>query len=122
MCCNVDNIVTCGYVCVCVFILSLHTLLVQINHCSYGLFVRVVCVCSSVCIHMYLYTVCVCIPCLSVCLSVCVCAAGVVFDSLEGEDLEYTLRLRHEVGGMDTWHTHEAAFWLQAPGARVTDK
>ena len=79
-----------------------------------------------VCVYIYvsIYSMCVhtLFVCLSVCLSVCVCAAGVVFDSLEGEDLEYTLRLRHEVGGMDTWHTHEAAFWLQAPGARVTDK
>ena len=48
--------------------------------------------------------------------------AGVVFDRLEGDGLEYTLRLRHEVGELDTWHTEEASFWLQAPGARVTDK
>ena len=47
---------------------------------------------------------------------------GIVFDSLEGDDLEYTLRLRHEVGETDTWHTGEAAFWFQYPGARVTDK
>ena len=46
-----------------------------------------------------------------------------VFDSLEaGDGLEYTLRLRHEVGEMDTWHTREASFWFQEPGARVTDK
>ena len=80
--------------------------------------------CVRLCVYICIYIqyVCAYLVCLSVCLSVCVCAAGVVFDSLEGEDLEYTLRLRHEVGGMDTWHTHEAAFWLQAPGARVTDK
>ena len=48
--------------------------------------------------------------------------AGVVFESLEGESLEYTLRLRHEVGESDTWHTREAAFWFQRPGARVIDK
>jgi ATP-binding cassette subfamily A (ABC1) protein 3 len=48
--------------------------------------------------------------------------AGIVFDNLEGEHLEYTLRLRHEVGVLDTWHTREASFWFQAPGARVTDK
>ena len=48
--------------------------------------------------------------------------AGVVFDRLEGDGLEYTLRLRHEVGELDTWHTEEASFWFQAPGARVTDK
>ena len=47
---------------------------------------------------------------------------GIVFDSLEGDGLEYTLRLRHEVGEMDTWRTKEAAFWFQRPGARVTDK
>lgn len=47
---------------------------------------------------------------------------GIVFDSLEGDDLEYTLRLRHEVGEIDTWHTSEASFWFQRPGARVTDK
>ncbi|CAI8057993.1 ATP-binding cassette sub-family A member 3 [Geodia barretti] len=47
--------------------------------------------------------------------------AGVVFVGLEGDSLEYTLRLRHEVGDSDTWHTRETSFWLQRPGARVTD-
>ena len=95
-------------VCVCVYFITTY-------FCKGG-----VCVFVCVCTYVSIYGMCV--HPLFVCLSVCVCAAGVVFDSLEGEDLEYTLRLRHEVGGMDTWHTHEAAFWLQAPGARVTDK
>ena len=44
-----------------------------------------------------------------------------MFDNPDGFDIEYTLRLRHEVGEEDSWHTKEAAFYLQAPGARVTD-
>ena len=48
--------------------------------------------------------------------------AGIVFDNLDEDEIEYTLRLRHEVGELDTWHTSEAAFWFQTPGARVTDK
>ena len=47
---------------------------------------------------------------------------GVVFGDLEGDAMEYTLRLRHEVGESDTWHTRETSFWLQRPGARVSDK
>ena len=47
---------------------------------------------------------------------------GIVFDNLDGNDLVYTLRLRHEVGEEDTWKTNENAFWFQHPGARVTNK
>ena len=60
--------------------------------------------------------------CLSCTFSLSLFLPGVVFDRLEGDDIEYTLRLRHEVGELDTWRTNEASFWFQPSGARVGDK
>ena len=45
---------------------------------------------------------------------------GIVFNNLDGDDIEYTLRLRHEVGSRDTWFTRFAAPVLQPAGPRVT--
>ena len=49
---------------------------------------------------------------------------GIVFDDLDPSDgrLEYTLRLRHEVGEEDTWETRSAAPNFQIPGPRVDNK
>ena len=47
---------------------------------------------------------------------------GIVFDSLEGNSLEYTLRLRHEVGEDNSWETRDSAPNFQPPGPRVTNK
>ena len=49
---------------------------------------------------------------------------GIVFDDLDASDgrLEYTLRLRHEVGEDDSWETRDAAPPFQLPGPRITDK
>ena len=67
---------------------------------------------------MYIYTLCVC-----VCVCVCVCA-GIVFDDLDDSDntLEYTLRLRHEVGIDDSWGTRRAAPRTISAGPRVSSK
>jgi hypothetical protein len=47
--------------------------------------------------------------------------AGIVFDDLDSSDgtLEYTLRLRHEVGDDDSWETRRAGPRFQLPGPRV---
>ena len=47
---------------------------------------------------------------------------GIVFNNLEGENLEYTLRLRHEVGQDKSWETRDAAPNFQPSGPRVTNK
>ena len=45
-----------------------------------------------------------------------------MFDSLDGTNLEYTLRLRHEVGTRNTWRTRDVADDVQTPGPRVSEK
>lgn len=47
-----------------------------------------------------------------------------MFNDLDGSDgdLEYTLRLRHEVGEDDSWETRDAGLNFQLPGPRVTEK
>ena len=49
---------------------------------------------------------------------------GIVFDDLDASDgrLEYTLRLRHEVGEDDSWETRDAGPRFQLPGPRITEK
>ena len=49
---------------------------------------------------------------------------GIVFDDLDDSDdtLEYTLRLRHEVGNDDSWETRQAGPPFQLPGPRIGDK
>ena len=77
----------------------------------------------STCIFMYTYMLY-----LHVLFSIrtCTCTytlhVGIVFNQLEGDDLEYTLRLRHEVGVENSWQTREAASDLQPPGPRVSEK
>lgn len=44
---------------------------------------------------------------------------GIVFNNLDGDDIEYTLRLRHEVGSRDTWFTRITAPVFQLAGPRV---
>ena len=49
---------------------------------------------------------------------------GIVFDQLDpiNTDIQYTLRLRHEVGEDNTWHTDETTPPVELPGPRVDDK
>ena len=47
---------------------------------------------------------------------------GIVFDNLSTPDLEYTIRLRHDVGDGNSWFTRFNAPSFQLPGARVTNK
>jgi hypothetical protein len=49
---------------------------------------------------------------------------GIVFDDLDDGDgtLEYTLRLRHEVGEDDSWETRQAGPNFQLPGPRIENK
>ena len=57
-------------------------------------------------------------------LSLSLTLIGIVFNDLDESDgtLEYTLRLRHEVGEDDTWETRDAAPNFQLAGPRVTNK
>ena len=50
--------------------------------------------------------------------------SGIVFNDLDGSDneLEYTIRLRHEVGEDDSWETRDAGQTFQLPGPRITEK
>ena len=56
------------------------------------------------------------------CVHVLIHHTGIVFNNLEGDHLEYTLRLRHEVGEDKSWETRDAAPNFQPPGPRVTNK
>ncbi len=47
---------------------------------------------------------------------------GVVFDDLDGDSIRYTLRLRHEVGSLNTWYTRLTTPAFVVPGPRVEDK
>ena len=44
---------------------------------------------------------------------------GVVFDNLESNAIEYTLRFRHEVGQRNTWFTDVVVSTFQLAGPRV---
>ena len=46
---------------------------------------------------------------------------GVVFNNLGG-NVEYTIRLRHEVGFQNTWFTPVSGPSFEVPGARVIPK
>ena len=48
-------------------------------------------------------------------------AAGVVFQNL-GPNVEYTIRLRHEVGAQNSWFTDISGPSFELPGARVNPK
>ncbi len=47
---------------------------------------------------------------------------GVFFDNLNGTDMEYTIRLRHDVGSRDTWQTARTAAAFNSPGPRIDPK
>ena len=49
---------------------------------------------------------------------------GIVFDDLDDSDdrIEYTLRLRHEVGSADTWRTQFAGPILELVGPQLRNK
>ena len=49
---------------------------------------------------------------------------GIVFDDLDDSDgrIEYTLRLRHEVGEWETWVTQTAGPFFEQLGPRVDNK
>lgn len=44
---------------------------------------------------------------------------GIVFEGLNGTALSYKIRLRHEVGGADSWRTDLAAPAFELPGPRI---
>lgn len=46
---------------------------------------------------------------------------GIIFQNL-GVNVEYTIRLRHEVGSDNSWFTNLAGPGFELPGARVTPK
>ena len=50
--------------------------------------------------------------------------SGIVFDDLDGSDgsLEYTLRLRHEVGEEQTWNTDRTGPQFERLGPRIDNK
>ena len=50
-----------------------------------------------------------------------VSCTGVVFQNL-GSDVEYTIRLRHEVGSQNTWFTDLSGPSFGPAGARVSPK
>ena len=50
---------------------------------------------------------------------------GIVFDNLDGRNIEYTIRPAHEVKGEDddpTWNTDIVQPRFQVPGPRVSPK
>ena len=47
---------------------------------------------------------------------------GIVFNNLDGARVEYTLRLRHEVGSDNSWETANRGPSIQLPGSRVSPK
>ena len=44
---------------------------------------------------------------------------GLVFNRVTDEELEYTIRLRHEVSTANTWRTQRIAPGVDRPGPRV---
>lgn len=61
----------------------------------------------------------------SVRLDTCINGYGVVFDNLNGKNLQYTIRPAHEVLGEDddsTWNTDDTQPRFQVPGPRVSPK
>ena len=46
---------------------------------------------------------------------------GVIFQNL-GSNVEYTIRLRHEVGSQNTWFTDQSGPSFAPAGARVNPK
>ena len=48
--------------------------------------------------------------------------SGIVFENLDSANVEYTIRMRHEVFPDNTWYTSQTGPFIQVPGARVTPK
>ena len=46
---------------------------------------------------------------------------GIVFNNL-GSNVDYTIRLRHEVGQSNSWLTDQAGPTFELPGSRVNPK
>ena len=61
-------------------------------------------------------------PSLTLSSLICILVVGIVFNNLENNDLEYTLRLRHEVGEDQSWETRDATPNFQTPGPRISNK
>ena len=80
-----------------------------------------VCKYACACLCCTLMHIC---TCAYVYMRMCILCSGIVFDDLDPDDghLEYTLRLRHEVGNEDTWETRFAAPAFQPLGPRVDNK
>ncbi len=47
---------------------------------------------------------------------------GIVFENLDGNDLSYKIRLRHEVGNADSWNTDLAGPNFELPGPRIPNR
>ena len=47
--------------------------------------------------------------------------AGIIFNSLDGNELSYTIRLPHEVGGSNSWSTLQTSPNFERPGPRRTN-
>ena len=117
--------------CICVFSVSLHTNGCQLgdvaghslwtnlsNHfthtCTY---IYIIYICRLCQLHAYAF-----FPPSSSLRDLPPSSAGIVFDNIEGSHIEYTLRLRHEVGERGSWLTRRTQPQFQPPGPRVTNK
>lgn len=71
-------------------------------------YMYVLCIVSFERVSLPLSSVCIFLICsLPTTLSI---LKGIVFNNLQTNSLEYTLRLRHEVGDVNTWNTIEADY------------
>ena len=52
----------------------------------------------------------------------CQYTLGVYFDNVNSTELEYTVRLRQEVGSRDSWQTRQTAAVFDLPGPRTNPK
>ncbi len=58
------------------------------------------------------------------CVLTCQCIflfVGIVFNNLSGNDLSYTIRLRHEVGNDNSWETAQSGPNFELPGPRIAN-
>ncbi len=46
---------------------------------------------------------------------------GIIFNDLNGKELSYTIRLRHEVGQSNSWQTIQNSPNFELPGPRTTN-
>lgn len=45
-----------------------------------------------------------------------------MFDELDGNEISYRIRLRHEVGNQDSWNTEIAGPRFEPPGPRISNE